>query len=92
VQVLNEFAAVARRKLAKNWTDIEDALADVLSLLDPPAPLTLELHIAARDHGVSFYDALIVAAARESGCNVLFSEDLREGRSFDGLKIVNPFR
>jgi predicted nucleic acid-binding protein len=95
-QVLNEFAAVAHRKLAKNWNEIEDALADVLDLLDPPAPLTLELHkmarALARDHGVSFYDALIVAAALETGCELLFSEDLQDGRSFGGLKIVNPFR
>jgi len=96
VQVLNEFVAVAYRKLAKNWSEIEAALADVLDLLDPPAPLTLELHQAARalarDHGLSFYDALIVAAALAAGCEALFSEDLQDGRSFGGLKIVNPFR
>jgi predicted nucleic acid-binding protein len=96
VQVLNEFAAVAHRKLAKGWSEIEAALADVLDLVDPPAPLTLEIHEAARalarDHGVSFYDALIIAAALATGSEVLFSEDLQDGRSFGGLKIVNPFR
>ncbi len=45
----------------------------------------------ARDHGLSFYDALIVAAAVEAGCDTLFSEDMQHGRSISGLAIVNPF-
>ena len=45
----------------------------------------------ARDHGFAFYDALIVAAALERGCDTLFSEDMQHGRSVAGLTIVNPF-
>ncbi len=45
----------------------------------------------ARDHGFAFYDALIVAAALEGGCDTLFSEDMQHGRDVGGLTIVNPF-
>ena len=95
VQVLNEFAAVARRKLGKDWREIGEAIDDALALVDPPLPLTVALHLAARavadEHKVSFYDALIVAAALEAGCETLFSEDLQNGRAFGALRIVNPF-
>ena len=70
VQVLNEFTAVSRRKQRKDWREIDEAVADVLAMVDPPLALTLDLHHAARalaqDHRLSFYDALIVAAAIEA--------------------------
>jgi predicted nucleic acid-binding protein len=70
-------------------------LADVRDALDPPLPLTAETHEAglalARDHDVAFYDALIVAAARDAGCATLYSEDLQHGRRFGDLTVVNPF-
>jgi predicted nucleic acid-binding protein len=95
VQVLNEFTAVSRRKQARDWGEITEAISDVLTMVDPPLVLTLELHQSARvlaeDHGLSFYDALIVAAAIEAGCDTLFSEDMQHGRTLGGLAIVNPF-
>jgi predicted nucleic acid-binding protein len=96
VQVLNEFVSVASRKLGKAWDEIGEAIEDVLALVDPPLPLTMTLHAAAReiahDHRCGFYDALIVAAALEAGCDTLFSEDLQDGRAFGALRVVNPFR
>ena len=96
VQVLNEFTAVSRRKQRRDWREIDEAVADVLTMVDPPLALTLDLHHSARalaqDHGLSFYDALIVSAAIEAGCDTLFSEDMQHGRSIGGLAIVNPFR
>jgi len=95
VQVLNEFTAVSRRKQRRDWREIAEAVADVLTTVDPPLALTLDLHNSARalaqDHGLSFYDALIVSAAIEAGCDTLFSEDMQHGRSIGGLAIVNPF-
>ncbi len=95
VQVLNEFTAVSRRKQRRDWREIDEAVADVLTIVDPPLPLTLDLHHSARslaqDHQLSFYDALIVATAIEAGCDTLFSEDMQHGRSIGGLAIVNPF-
>ena len=95
VQVLNEFIAVSQRKQGKDWREITEAISDALTLVDPPLALTLDLHMSARvlaeDHRLSFYDALIVAAAIEAGCDTLFTEDMQHGRKFGGLTIVNPF-
>jgi predicted nucleic acid-binding protein len=95
VQVLNEFSAVSRRKQRQNWDEIAEAISDVLSVVDPPLALTLDLHKAARtlaeNNHLSFYDALIVAAALEASCDRLYTEDMQHGRKFGGLTIVNPF-
>jgi predicted nucleic acid-binding protein len=95
VQVLNEFSAVSRRKQRRDWGEIAEAISDVLAVVDPPLALTLDLHGAARtlaeDNRLSFYDALIVAAALEAGCDTLFTEDMPHGRKFGSLAIVNPF-
>jgi predicted nucleic acid-binding protein len=95
VQVLNEFVNVSRRKLARDWPDIERQIEVLRALLDPPVPLTIGLHEAAlacaRDHGLAFYDALIVAAADHHGCSTLYTEDMQHGRTFGSLTIRNPF-
>jgi predicted nucleic acid-binding protein len=95
VQVLNEFVHVALRKLRHDWPQIEFALGQFRDSLDDVVPITMNTHISAvslaRDHGLSFYDALIVAAATEAGCDTLFSEDMQHGRTIGGLAIVNPF-
>ena len=56
--------------------------------------LTRETHakavILARDDQLSFYDALIVAAALEAGCDTLLTEDMQHGRVIQGLTISNP--
>jgi predicted nucleic acid-binding protein len=59
-------------------------------------PLTSETHAGAvtiaRDHGLSFYDALIVAAAIQAKCTRLLTEDMHHGQKFGDLTIINPFR
>lgn len=94
VQVLNEFAAVASRKLGLDWAEIDEILA-TLRLVFTVLSLTVELHenalrIAAR-YGYAIYDSLIIAAALEAGCSVLLSEDLHSGQRIEGLHIQNPF-
>jgi len=75
-------ATLARRKveLFSRFNLVLVDLPDVLAATD--------LHIV---HGVSFWDGLIIAAAKRAGCRVLYSEDLRCGASFEGVEIVNPF-
>ena len=48
VQVLNEFTSVSRRKQRRDWREIDEAVADVLTTVDPPLAITLDLHISAR--------------------------------------------
>jgi predicted nucleic acid-binding protein len=95
VQVLNETANVLLRKFGRSWAEVEQALADIEDVLGPALPLTGQTHRAAiglaRDHGLSIYDALIIAAALEAGCDRLLSEDLQHGRRFGVLVVQNPF-
>lgn len=95
VQVLNELVHALRRKLERDWADIEAALDDLGALLEPPVPLTVAIHQAARwlarDHGFAFHDALILAAALDAGCDRLLTEDMQHGRRVKGLTISNPF-
>jgi len=95
VQVLNEFANVARTKLKWTWPDSVGMLALVRSRTGRVQPIAISTHEAAlgfaRDHSVDFYDALIVAAALEAGCDAVLTEDMQHGRKFGALTIVNPF-
>ena len=95
VQVLNEFTSVARRKLRWDWPEVEAALTVIAELVWPVRPLTADIHgeavRLARDNALSFYDALIVAAAADAGCGVLLTEDLQHGRRLSGVTVRNPF-
>ena len=95
VQVLNEFTSVVRRKLRWEWPEVEAALAVIAELAGPVRPLTADIHgkavELARANALSFYDALIVAAAADAGCHVLLTEDLQHGRKVSGVTIKNPF-
>jgi predicted nucleic acid-binding protein len=95
VQVLNEFAAVARRKLNMSWGDIGDALSAVRTLCEPPSPLTVQIHDAglaiAAQYGYHIYDSLILAAALDAECDTVYSEDMQDGRKIGELTIRNPF-
>jgi predicted nucleic acid-binding protein len=96
VQILNEFASVARRKILMSWSDVAEALNAFRVLCPSPLPITIEMHDAAlkiaEKHGYNIYDALVVSAALEAGCTTLYSEDLHDGQTIDGqLTIRNPF-
>lgn len=96
VQVLNEFANVARRKMRLSWIETH-AFLDLLRNLLTVHPLTLDAHdmglrIAER-YGFSTYGAMIAASALHAGCDTLWSEDMQHGMVLDeGLRIINPFR
>ena len=97
VQVLNEVANVSRRKLGMSWADVGEALAAMRVLCPTTVPLTMETHDAAlriaSKYGYGMYDSLIVAAALQAKCTILYSEDLHDGHLIDDrLTIRNPFR
>ncbi len=95
VQVLNEFVAVARRRYKMDWLAIQRALATFAILCPRPVSLTYKTHKTAvqiaEQHGYRIYDSLIIAAALESGCETLYSEDLHDGQVVGTLTIRNPF-
>ena len=95
VQVLNEIANVARRKMRMTWPDAHHFLSNLRSLLEVRAVglATHESGLAlAERYKLSIYDAMIAASAIEAGCDVLWSEDMQHGMVIDeGLRIVNPF-
>ena len=96
VQVLNEIANVARRKMQLSWPQARELLSLVRSFLEVRS-VTVEIHQAglncAERYGLALYDAFIVAAAVEAGCETLWSEDMHDGLLIDGrLRISNPFR
>jgi predicted nucleic acid-binding protein len=95
VQVLNEIANVAWRKMRFSWGGMHRLLARVRQLL-PVIPLTIEIHetslVLAERYGLSVYDAMIAAAALVAGCDTLWSEDIQHGLVIEGrLRVVNPF-
>jgi predicted nucleic acid-binding protein len=95
VQVLNEFAATAARKLAMRVADIRVILSTLRALcaVKPLDVMTHELGLdLAQRYRYSIYDAMIVAAALRASCSTLYSEDLRHGQKIERLTILNPFR
>ncbi len=96
VQVLNEIANVARRKLRMSWADTSMFLAMLRGLLRV-SPMTVAMHDTgmslAERHGLSVWDSMILAAALHTGCDRLWSEDMQDGFLAEGgVRIVNPFR
>lgn len=96
VQTLNEFVSVAVRKLRMPWPEVLDALGAIRVLCATCIPLTIETHdLALRlssRYRYHIYDSLVIAAALQASCHTLYSEDMRDGQSIEGLTIRNPFR
>jgi predicted nucleic acid-binding protein len=97
VQVLQEFYVQATRVGRSDRLSHEQAALLVESWLRfPVQETTVPLLRAALDlrrrHRLSYFDAAIVEAARLLGCDIVLSEDLAHDRSYDGVKVTNPFR
>src|ERR1700724_1227235 len=86
VQVLNELANVARRKMRMSWADTHALLTTLRALLTVH-PLTLETHETglqlAERYGFSTYDTMIAASALRAGCDILWSEDMQHEMTLD---------
>jgi len=96
IQVLQEFFVNVTRKSEfplsseqaaqvihdfSDWKVHRPGIKDVIAAID--------LHQRYR---ISFWDAMILQSARQSGCSILWSEDLSEGEDYAGAKVVNPFK
>ena len=96
VQVLNEAANVARRKMAMDWRETREFLASLRGLLTV-APLTAEIHALGLDfaerYTLSITDAMIAAVATLAGCARLWSQDMQDGMKIgETLRVANPFK
>ncbi len=94
-QVLAEFYSVATSKAKLKLTH-EEAVVLLQSLGRIPAcPITRGLVLQAVELRqrcqISYWDAAIIAAAKQMGCDTVFSEDLSAGQNYDGVIVVNPF-
>lgn len=92
-QVLAEYFGVATRKLSVTAEAAQKKVAILAALVAVTIDAdhiveSIKLH---RLNSVSFWDALIIHAARRAGCDRLLTEDLRAGQRIEGVEIVNPF-
>ncbi|MEX2381436.1 MAG: PIN domain-containing protein [Opitutales bacterium] len=95
VQVLNEFTANARNPKKLNLSPRKELDWTQRWLLFPVHAMTVETFLEARllheRYQLSHWDCLILAAAQETRCEILFSEDLNPDQSYGGIKAINPF-
>lgn len=96
VQLLNEFALVAKRKMRLDWPDVLAQVARLRAAVDLVLPLDEIAHkgalrIAAR-YLLPFYDSLMLSVALIGGARTFYSEDLQHGLLIDDtLRVVDPF-
>lgn len=95
-QVLSELANTLRRKFSLDYNVIHEAILEVQAACEVVPVLPETIHLAleiAKRYGYSYYDSLIVAAALNSNCKALATEDLQDGQQIEAsLIITNPFR
>lgn len=94
LQALAEFYFVATRKgklAAEEARAQVDALRALFALVLPSGKTLNRAIEASRRHQLAFWDAMLVAVAREAGVSILLSEDLQDGQLIEGVRCVNPF-
>ena len=96
VQVLGEFYTQATRPTRPGTLTHHEAMVFITELRRHHVqPLTLEtfdmaLHYCER-FGLNYSDCLILAAAKLSGCDAVYSEDMSSTQDYDGIRVINPF-
>jgi predicted nucleic acid-binding protein len=95
VQVLQEFFVTVTRKVAKPLS-IDEATDRVREfatwkVFAPTADDVLGAIGLQKQARISFWDAMVVRAAAESGCDVLWTEDLSDGQLLQGVRVRDPF-
>ena len=97
VQTMNEFFSVMTRPNRAVTLPPAEAsailrdIAEVCRVVPVSADIAFQAMGAPPSHGLAFWDALIWAAAKQSGATVLYTEDFQHGREIEGIRIVNPF-
>lgn len=94
-QVLQELINTLTKKFHNSWLEVQNAVSESCKNnflhINEKETIINACHIAEK-YKFSFYDSLIISAALECNCNILYSEDLHDGQLIETkLKIVNPF-
>lgn len=94
-QVLGEFFVTVTRKL-KPPLDVTEAAREVdrmseLHVVPLDARLVAAAIAGSREWGISYWDAMIIAAAQAGGCGVVLTEDLQDGATYGSVRVENPF-
>lgn len=94
-QVLQEFIANALRKprlgISEENIDATLQLASLVRVQAVTRQLVLTAVALRRRYQLSQWDATILAAAKELGCEVVYSEDMHHGQDYGGVRVINPF-
>jgi predicted nucleic acid-binding protein len=94
VQVLQEFFVTVTRKVATPLSidDASDRVREfaMWKVFAPTADDVLGAIALQKQAQISFWDAMVVRAAAESGCDTLWTEDLSDGQILRGVQIRNP--
>ena len=93
VQVMGEFSNVAIRKYNLDAEKVKRYVEHIsaFELHEVGAGIVYTaLGIAAR-HQIAFWDAMLIATAKEAGCSIFYSEDLNHEQVISGVQIINPF-
>ncbi len=96
VQVLGEFYFQVTRPTRSGALTHNEAVAVIGDLKRHHVqPLTLETFDMAIQYRelfrLSYWDCLILAAAKQSGCDAVYSEDMSASQDYDGIRVINPF-
>jgi predicted nucleic acid-binding protein len=96
-QVLQEFYWQATRASRRHRLTSDEALSFIRPLLESPIQdvtptLVLGAVATAVRFQISYWDAAVIEAARELGCDTVLSEDLDHGGDYGGVRVENPFR
>jgi predicted nucleic acid-binding protein len=94
-QVLQEFyvTAIHPKKLRHSH---DEALEVIEALLQFPIHIvdlsTIQDALGVKEkYVISYWDAVVIASAKAMGCETVYTEDLNDGQSYDGVRAVNPF-
>lgn len=95
-QVLKELTNTLTKKFHNSWQEAKNAVLESSKnnlLYTNEIQTILNACDIADKYKLSFYDSLILAAALECDCNILYSEDMHDTQIIEGkLKIINPFK
>jgi predicted nucleic acid-binding protein len=95
-QVVQEFLNIAFKKFqprasSERASQYLEEVVGSFEILPWSMPLVTSALSIKHRYAFSWFDSLIVAAAIQSNCSILYTEDLQSGQVIEGLTVVNPF-